>query len=86
MKIRRQFMEVILTALLLLCFGTLTGAQELSQQELSTLSPSLHAALYPEVMCGLYRADLGPPLSSTCRDRQRPCGRNDVRQEWEESD
>ena len=51
MKIRRQFMEIILTALLLLCFGTLTGAQELSQQELSTLSPSIHAALYPEVMC-----------------------------------
>ena len=52
MKIRNQFLEVVaLSELLLMCFGTLTGAQELSQQDLPTLSPPLHAALYPEVMC-----------------------------------
>jgi hypothetical protein len=51
MKIRSQFLEVILTALLLVCFGTLTGAQQMSKKELPTLSPALHSALYPEVMC-----------------------------------
>ena len=51
MKIRSQILEVILTAVLWLCFGTLTGAQQIGEQELPTLSPPLHAALYPEVMC-----------------------------------
>jgi len=51
MKIRYQICEVVLIALLLMCFGTVTGAQQISEQELPTLSPPLHAALYPEVMC-----------------------------------
>lgn len=53
MKIRNQFMEVILTALLLACFSTVSGAQRISEHELPTLSPALHSALYPEVMCVL---------------------------------
>jgi len=51
MKIRHRFLEVVLVSLLLTCFGTATGAQQMSDEELPTLSPALHAALYPEVMC-----------------------------------
>jgi hypothetical protein len=51
MKIRHLFLEVVLVSLLWMCFSTLTGAQQISEQELPTLSPALHAALYPEVMC-----------------------------------
>jgi hypothetical protein len=51
MKIRSQFLKVILGALLFMCFGGVSGAQQISEQELPTLSPALHAALYPEVMC-----------------------------------
>jgi hypothetical protein len=51
MKIRNQFLKAIPLALVFACFGGITSAQELSEQELPTLSPPLHAALYPEVMC-----------------------------------
>ena len=51
MKIRYQLLEVVLSALLLMCFGTVTGAQQIAEQDLPALSPPLHAALYPEVMC-----------------------------------
>jgi hypothetical protein len=51
MKIRQLFLEVVLVSLLSMCFGTATEAQQMSDEELPTLSPALHAALYPEVMC-----------------------------------
>ena len=70
MKIRSQFLKVILGALLLTRFGTATGAQQMSDEELPILSPALHAALYPEVMCvHCIVPDLGPRLSSACEDR-----------------
>jgi hypothetical protein len=52
MKIRNQFLKAIPLALVFACFGAVTSGQELSEQDLPTLSPALHAALYPEVMCG----------------------------------
>jgi len=51
MKIRNQFLKAIPLAVVFACFGGITSAQVLSEQELPTLSPPLHAALYPEVMC-----------------------------------
>ena len=51
MKIRKQFLKAIPLAVVFACFGGITSAQELSEQDLPTLSPPLHAALYPEVMC-----------------------------------
>ncbi len=51
MKIRYQFSRVVLTAVLLTCFGAVTSGQELAEQDLPTLSPPIRAALYPEVMC-----------------------------------
>lgn len=51
MKIRYRFYEVILVTLFLTCLGALTDAQQTSEQESPTLSPPLHAALYPEGMC-----------------------------------
>jgi len=51
MKIRYQFCEIVLVTLLWMCFGEITSAQDLSEQDLPTLSPALHSALYPEVMC-----------------------------------
>jgi hypothetical protein len=51
MKIRNQFLKAIPLALVFACFGAVTSGQELSKQDLPTLSPPLHAALYPEVMC-----------------------------------
>jgi hypothetical protein len=51
MKIRNQFLKAIPLALVLACFGAVTSGQGLSEQNLPTLSPALHAALYPEVMC-----------------------------------
>ena len=51
MKIRNQFLKAIPFALVSACFGAVTSGQELSKQDLPTLSPPLHAALYPEVMC-----------------------------------
>jgi hypothetical protein len=51
MKIRYQFLKAIPLALVFACFGGITSARRLSEQELPTLSPPLHAALYREVMC-----------------------------------
>jgi hypothetical protein len=51
MKIRNQFLKVIPLALAFACFVVVTSGQELFEQDLPTLSPALHAALYPEVMC-----------------------------------
>jgi hypothetical protein len=51
MKIRNQFLKAIPLALVFACFGAVTSGQELAEQNLPTLSPALHAALYPEVMC-----------------------------------
>jgi len=51
MKIRNQFLKAIPFALVIACFGAVTSGQELSEQDLPTLSPPLHAASYPEVMC-----------------------------------
>jgi hypothetical protein len=51
MKIRNQFLKAIPLALVFACFAAVTSGQELSEQDLPTLSPALHAALYPEVMC-----------------------------------
>ena len=33
MKIRYQLLEVVLSALLLMCFGTVTGAQQMAERE-----------------------------------------------------
>jgi hypothetical protein len=51
MKIRYQFLKAIPLALVFACCGAVTSGQESSEQDLPTLSPPLHAALYPEVMC-----------------------------------
>ena len=51
MKIRNQFLKAIPLALVFACFGAVTSGQELSEQDLPTLSPPLHAAVFPEVMC-----------------------------------
>jgi tRNA A-37 threonylcarbamoyl transferase component Bud32 len=52
MKIPYQFRELALTAFLLSCFAAGATAQQSSQpQDLPTLSPAVHSALYPEAMC-----------------------------------
>ena len=52
MRIQYQSCEVILAAFLLSCFAAGATAQQSSQrQDLPVLSPTVHAALYPEVMC-----------------------------------
>jgi len=52
MKIPYQFRELALTAFLSSCFTVGATAQQSSQpQDLPTLSPAVHSALYPEVMC-----------------------------------
>jgi hypothetical protein len=52
MKIQYQFRDVVLAASLLSCFAAGAAAQQSSQQQdLPTLSPAVHSALYPEVMC-----------------------------------
>ena len=51
MRIQCPFLEVVLTSLLLPWCTTVTRGQQPSQQDPPTLSPPLHAALYPEVMC-----------------------------------
>jgi hypothetical protein len=51
MKIRKQILQLVLSAPLLMCLGAVTGAQQIGEQDLPTLSPPLHTALYPEVMC-----------------------------------
>jgi hypothetical protein len=51
MKIRSQILHVVLSVPLWMCFDAVSGAQQVGEQELPALSPALHAALYPEVMC-----------------------------------
>jgi hypothetical protein len=51
MKIRNQILRVVLSVPLLMCFDAASGAQQVTEQELPTLSPPLHPSLYPEVMC-----------------------------------
>src|ERR1700675_240060 len=51
MKIRKQILQLVLSAPLLMCLGAVSGAQQIGEQDLPTLSPPLHTALYPEVMC-----------------------------------
>jgi hypothetical protein len=51
MKVRKQILRAVLSALLLTCFGTTTEAQQMTDEESPTLSAAMHAALYPEVMC-----------------------------------
>ena len=41
MKIRNQFLKAIPFALVIACFGAVTSGQELSEQDLPTLSPPL---------------------------------------------
>lgn len=53
MKIQCQFREVVFATSLLSCLAAGAAAQQASQQQdLPTLSPAVHSALYPEVMCG----------------------------------
>ena len=52
MKIQYQFLRGVLAAILLPAFAADTQAQQQSQQpDAPTLSPALHKALFPEVMC-----------------------------------
>jgi hypothetical protein len=52
MKIQYQFRDVVLATSLLSSFAAGVAAQQASQQQdLPTLSPAVHSALYPEVMC-----------------------------------
>lgn len=52
MRIPYQFRDVVLAALLLSCLAKAAPAQQSpQQQDIPTLSPAVHSALYPEVMC-----------------------------------
>ena len=52
MRIQYQFRDIVLAVFLLSCFAAgATAQQSFQQQGLPTLSPVVHAALYPEVMC-----------------------------------
>jgi hypothetical protein len=52
MRIQYQFRDIVLAVFLLSCFAAGATAQQSSQpQDLPTLSPAVHSALYPEVMC-----------------------------------
>jgi hypothetical protein len=52
MKIPYPFRELLRAAFVLSCFAASVEAQQSSQpQDLPTLSPAVHSALYPEVMC-----------------------------------
>jgi hypothetical protein len=52
MRIPYQFRDVVLAALLLSCLAKAAPAQQSPQQlDVPTLSPAVHSALYPEVMC-----------------------------------
>ncbi|MGB7466964.1 MAG: hypothetical protein WBW14_29030 [Candidatus Acidiferrum sp.] len=52
MRIPYQFRDVVLAALLLSCLAKVATAQQSAQQlDLPTLSPAVHSALCPEVMC-----------------------------------
>jgi hypothetical protein len=60
MRIQYQFRDAVLTVFLLSCFAADAAAQESSQQQdLPTLSPGVHAALYPEVAWFTARWDRG---------------------------
>ena len=53
MRIQYEFRDVVLAALLLSCLAkAATGQQSPQQLDVPTLSPAVHSALYPEVMCG----------------------------------
>ena len=53
MRIPCQFRDVVLAALLLSCLAKAATAQQSPQKlDVPTLSPAVHSALYPEVMCG----------------------------------
>jgi hypothetical protein len=50
MRIQYQFRDIVLAVFLLSCFAAGSTAQQSSQQQdLPTLSPAVHAALYPEM-------------------------------------
>jgi hypothetical protein len=52
MRIPCQFRDVVLAALLLSCLAKAATAQQSPQKlDVPTLSPAVHSALYPEVMC-----------------------------------
>jgi hypothetical protein len=53
MRIPRRFRELVPMVFLLSCLAAGAAAQQSSQQQqdLPTLSPAVHSALYPEVMC-----------------------------------
>jgi hypothetical protein len=52
MKIQKQFLKAVVVILLVAAFATINRAQESNAQaDPLALSPPLHAALYPEVMC-----------------------------------
>lgn len=60
MRIQYQFRDIVLAVFLLSCFAVSATAQESSQQQdLPTLSPGVHAALYPEVPWSTARWDRG---------------------------
>ena len=60
MRIQYQFRDIILAVFLSSCFAAGAAAQESSQQQdLPTLSPGVHAALYPEVAWFTARWDRG---------------------------
>jgi hypothetical protein len=62
MKIRNQFLKTIPLALVLACFGAVTNAQELSEQDLPTLSPATYGGVSRSDVWGLCRTPLGPRL------------------------
>ena len=52
MKIQYQFRDAVIAASLLSCFAaSATAQQSPQQQDLPALSPAVHSARYPEVMC-----------------------------------
>lgn len=52
MRIQYQFRDIVFTVFLLSCFAVGATAQQSSkQQDRPVLSSTIHAALYPEVMC-----------------------------------
>jgi hypothetical protein len=52
MRIPYQFSDVVLAALLLPCLAKAAAGQQSPQQlDVPALSPAVHSALYPEVMC-----------------------------------
>jgi len=69
MRIPCQFRDVVLAALLLSCLAKAATAQQSPQKlDVPTLSPAVHSALYPEVMCSRHRSPMGPRLYSSSGD------------------